>query len=260
MRPLLLAGRYGFGLAIAGSGVMQVLNGEYVRLASNLPGWLGASPALPVTSGVLLVLIGGAIVTGYRLKVAALLFAVLMLATFILKGIPDIAANPGAGYVWTNPAKMLALLGGALVLGGRSRAWPWLAQGLLGLFLIICGVQHFLYAGFVDTLVPAWIPPGQRFWTYFAAVALLLGGVGVLPPRTRWVAGVGSGVMIFAWVVLVHLARTLQLRNAFELAGVFEALAIGGVAWLVAEQDAAAEAGPVSPKTNREPFAETAAP
>jgi hypothetical protein len=41
--------------------------------------------------------------------------------------------------------------------------------------------------------------------------------------------------MVFLWVPLVHVARTLEARNAFELAGVFEALAIAGVAWCVAD-------------------------
>ena len=174
--------------------------------------------------------------SGYRAKTASLLFGALLLAAFIVKCLPEILANPRAGFVWTNPAKVLALFGGAMVLGGRAEKWPWLAPVLLGIFLLICGAQHFVYAGFVDTLVPAWIPPGQRFWTLFAAVALLAGGLGVVAPRTRRVAGLWSGVMIFLWILLVHLPRSVEMKSAFELAGVFEALALAGVAWLVAAQ------------------------
>jgi uncharacterized membrane protein len=215
---------------------MQLINGAFVRLVNPPPAWLGASPVWTTSTGLLLLLTGAAIVVGYRAKPAAVLLAGLLLAAFLVKCIPDILSNPGAGFMWTNPAKMLALFGGALVVGGRGEKWPWLAPVLLGLFLLICGAQHFVYAGFVDGLVPAWIPPGQRFWTLFCAVALLAGGLGVILPRTRRVAGLWAGVMIFLWVFLVHLPRAVELKNAFELAGVFEALALAGTAWLVAAQ------------------------
>jgi uncharacterized membrane protein len=215
---------------------MQLANGALVRLAAPLPPWLGAVSGWSVASGLLMLLAGGAILSGYRAKAAALLFAALMLGLFLTKGLADIASNPGAGFMWTNPAKMLALFGGAMVLGGRAEKWPWLAPALLGIFLLICGAQHFIYAGFVDGLVPAWIPPGQRFWTLFCAVALLAGGLGVILPRTRRVAGLWSGLMIFLWVLLVHLPRTVELKSAFELAGVLEALALAAVCWLVAAQ------------------------
>jgi uncharacterized membrane protein len=234
MIPLSRAGRYCFGAAVAASGLMQLVNGSFVRLASPLPPWMGPAAAWSSTTGVLMLLIGAAMLSGYRTKTAALLFGALILGLFIVKGVPDILSNPRAGFMWTNPAKMLALFGGAMVLGERGGKWPWLAPVLLGIFLLICGAQHFVYAGFVDGLVPAWLPPGQRFWTLFAAVALLTGGVGVILPRPRRLAGLWSGVMIFSWVFLVHLP--LAMKSAPEFAGVFEALALAGTAWLVATQ------------------------
>lgn len=40
--------------------------------------------------------------------------------------------------------------------------------------------------------------------------------------------------MIFLWVLLLHLPRSVEMESAAELAGVFEALALSGVAWLAA--------------------------
>ena len=234
MIPLSRAGRYCFGAAVAASGLMQLIRGDFVRLAGNLPSWLGPSGAWAATTGVMMLLLGAAMLSGYRAKTASLLFGALLLSLFIVKGIPDILSNPRAGFMWTNPAKMLALFGGAMILGERGAKWPWLAPVLLGIFLLICGAQHFVYAGFVDSLVPAWLPPGQRFWVLLAAVALLAGGVGVILPRTRRLAALWSGVMIFSWVFLVHLP--LAMKSAPEFAGVFEALALAGTAWLVAAQ------------------------
>jgi uncharacterized membrane protein len=173
----------------------------------------------------------------------------------VLLWVPALWATPGMdrpwlrGFMWTNPLKALALVGGAAILAGGSsgepsgpspltRAIAFLEPAgafLLAAFLIVCGVQHFVYADFVVTLVPAWIPGGQRFWTYSAGVALIAGGVGsVVRPTARLAAGL-SALMIFSWVFLVHIPRALAGPNhANETAGVFEALALSGVALLVA--------------------------
>jgi len=167
--------------------------------------------------------------------------------TFLFQRVPEILANPRTGYIWTNPLKVLALLGGALALAsikvrdeaaenGKLERWsltigPW----LLGSFLLVGGVQHFIYAPFVDTLVPGWIPPSQRFWTLFAGVCLIAGGLGLFVPPTRRVAAILSGCMIFLWVVLLHIPRVAtEVDKAFEMAGVLEALALSGVAFLMA--------------------------
>jgi uncharacterized membrane protein len=233
MSRLSSTGRICSGIAVAGSGAMQVINGQFVRLVPGLPAWMPGHSLLAVVSGVGLVLIGGALVANRQTRRAAVALAVLLVCVFLLR-VPEILANPGAGFVWTNPAKVLAALGGGLLLAHPARRGRLVAAGLLAAFLLLAGVQHFVYAGFVDTLVPTWIPPGQRFWTLFSAVALLAGGFGLLIPATVRPAGFLSGLMILLWVLLLHIPRSIEMRSAFELAGVFEALAIGGVAWLVA--------------------------
>lgn len=230
------AGRYACGAAVAGSGLMQVITANFVRLVPALPAWWPEPRVSAVVVGAGLLVIGAAILTGYRQRAAATALGVLLLGSFLLQRVPEILANPAAGYVWTNPAKVLAMLGGTLLLAGETNRRRVAAAILLGIFLLICGAQHFVYAGFVDTLVPAWIPPGQRFWTNFTAVALLAGGLGVLVPATRRLAGLLAGTMILLWVLLLHIPRTVETQSAFELAGAFEALALAGVAWLVAAQ------------------------
>ena len=223
-------GRFFIGLAALGSGLEQLVIVGFVRLVPKLPEWVPAQSFWAVVTGVVLILIGGAILTNRKTRVAADSLGVMLLLVFAFR-CPELAPNSGA---LANPTKILALLAGAFLLGGRSEKQPWVAPVLLGTFFLVCGWAHFQYSGFVDTLVPAWIPPSQRFWTYFCAVALLAGGVGVILPRTRRLAGICSALMVFLWVVLLHIPRSVQLRSAFELAGVFEALAITGVALLVA--------------------------
>lgn len=225
------AGRVACGTALAGSGLMQVVNAEFVRLVA-VPAWLPWRPGLGVATGLVLVAAGVLIVAGYRQRPAALAVAGMLLLA-LLSLVPGVLGNPGAGFVWTNPAKVLAMTGGALLLAQGAR-FTVPAAVLMAVFLILAGMQHVAYAAFADTLVPAWIPPGRRFWTLFTAAALLAGGTGLLWPRLRRTAALLAGVMIFLWVLLLHIPRSVELRSAFELAGVFEAMGVAGIAWRLA--------------------------
>lgn len=153
---------------------------------------------------------------------------------------PDIDRPLLRGFMWTNPLKCLALIGGAALLVGRGGFIGRLAPAgavFLAVFLVVCGLQHFVYADFVVALVPSWIPPGQRFWTYFTGLALVAGGVGILVPRTARRAASLSALMIFLWVLLLHIPRAVEgPQHVFETAGIFEALALSGVALIVAGQ------------------------
>lgn len=234
LQKLSIVGRYFFGLAVVASGLMQLFLGEFVRLVPKLPASIPWTGVWPGAIGAILVIAGGLIVAGKHVRVGSVAIGLLLLAALGWR-VPEIAANPGTGFVWTNPCKVLALIGGTILLGGlklNEGARVGLGRAFLATFLIVAGVQHFVYATFVHTLVPAWMP-GRPAWTYITGVTLLAGGVGLVVRRTAPLAGAWAGLMIFLWVLLLHLPRALiDPRGAFELAGVFEALAVSGVAFL----------------------------
>jgi uncharacterized membrane protein len=248
-------GRTFLGVATIASGILQLVIGDFVRLVPSLPAWVPAHAALAYLIGVVLIVLGLAIVSGRRVREASSLLVALIVVMVVLLWVPALWASPGIdrpwlrGFMWTNPLKALALVGGAAILAARSpnepsglapltRAIGRLEPAgpyLLAAFLVVCGVQHFVYSEFVATLVPPWIPPGQRFWTNFAGVALVAGGVGSLVRTTAPLAASLSALMIVSWVFLVHVPRALAGPNhANETAGVFEALALSGVVLLVA--------------------------
>ncbi|MEO6568298.1 MAG: hypothetical protein ABIO94_06005, partial [Opitutaceae bacterium] len=172
----------------------------------------------------------------------------LLLISFLALQVPVIISDPSHGYQWTNPCKALALIGGALLLATGSahrfmrsdldRRIP--SVGTLAClitfsgFLLLAGVQHFVYLDFVIQLVPSWMP-GRTFWAYATGVALVAGGSGMLIPQTRRLAATLSGIMIFLWVILLHLPRAFfEANQTNEWGGVCEALALSGVAFLLA--------------------------
>jgi uncharacterized membrane protein len=232
-------GRTLFGIAVAASGLLQLAIGDFVRLVPKLPTWVPAPGLVPYLTGVVLVVAGLAILSDRSARPAALVVGALLFGSLLLR-LPQLAL-PWAdrpylrGFLWTNPLKTLALIGGALVVARGPSAGRYGAI-LLALFLFVAGLQHFAYGDFVTAMVPAWMPE-RRFWAYFTGVALIAGGAGLVAPATARLAAMLSGAMIFSWVFLLHLPRALAgPRHADETAGVFEALAISGVALLVANR------------------------
>ena len=82
------------------------------------------------------------------------------------------------------------------------------------------------------SLIPAWFPGDAVFWTYFAGVALVAGGIGLLTPWTARLAALLSGIMVFSWFWIVHLPRTFA--SVSDGIAVFEALAVAGIAFVLA--------------------------
>lgn len=105
--------------------------------------------------------------------------------------------------------------------------------------LVTFGFEHFLYTGFVASLVPVWIP-WPVFWTYFAGIALIGAGLAIILGIGSALAATLLGVMLFLWVVFLHLPRAIadpysNLGN--EWSSVFQALAFSGVAFILAGWD-----------------------
>jgi uncharacterized membrane protein len=256
-------GRLFFALGIAAFGIQQLVTGGFVRLVPPLPTWVPSPGVWARLVGLVLLALGLAIGTGRKARAAAAVLGTLLLLLFLFLHLPVALKNPLVGFMWTNPAKALAMLGGVIILAG---ALPQDESGLsrlfrilmplgplfLGGFMILGGIQHFVYADFVERLVPSWIP-ATRFWVYFTGIALIAGGVGILLPKTQRLAATMAGIMIFLWVVLLHIPRALaDLHEAGEISGVFEALALSGVAFILADRGrsrapAAAPEGAASP-------------
>jgi len=239
-------GRVFFGISLIAFGAQQLLWGDFVAgRAPAFPALWPGRVAFAAATGVVLILCGAAIVAGRQLRAAGLTVAALIFVWAFLRNIPVAAADRIYGGAWTALGKGLALTGGGLAVAGLPRRWTHVARVCLGAFLISSGVQHFLFVPFVASLVPAWIP-GPRFWTYFAGVALIAGGAGLILPGTARLAGSLSGLMIFLWFVMLHIPRALAAAEGAsrrnEWTAVFEALAMSGIALVLVSDEPRAPA------------------
>jgi uncharacterized membrane protein len=248
---LTAVGRWFFAIALFGLGAEHFVFQEFVT--GRAPTWPDGVPGKlfwVYGSGVLVM--SAALLTLVQRwgRAAALGLGLLVFAWALVRHAPVVAADSLLAGSWTRAGKALTLFGGSFALAATlppiraattgvlarfaNATGPYLRLGAicLGCFLIMGGLQHFRFTTFVVSLIPVWFPGNATWWTYFAGVALIAGGVGLLIPRTAPLAGLMSGLMVFSWFWIVHLTRTLA--SVSDGIAVFEALAVAGIAFVIA--------------------------
>jgi uncharacterized membrane protein len=68
---------------------------------------------------------------------------------------------------------------------------------VLGFFFIVAGTNHFVHPGTYVRIVPPWLP-AHALLVQISGVCEILGGVGVLIPKTRRWSGVGLIALLVA--------------------------------------------------------------
>jgi uncharacterized membrane protein len=86
--------------------------------------------------------------------------------------------------------------------------WP---RVLLAFFFCIAGAMHFVAPGAYVLIVPLWLP-NPPLLVVISGVCEILGGLGVLLPATRRLAGWG----LIALLIAVYPANIHMLRLAYQ--------------------------------------------
>jgi len=247
------AAQYMIALAVIGWGALHFIHGEFI--IGRAPPWPENLPGRMVWayfSGLVLVVSGAAVFLGIHGRRAMILVALMVLSWALIRQIASLIAEPELGGRLTMAGKALTFFGGALAaaavlpkisngpkrfleLANQTDNFILLGRFCLGIFMVICGVQHFLFYQFVQSLVPAWIP-GSLFWTYFAGVALITGGIGLMIKKTAPLAAKLSGIMVLIWFAVLHVPRGFEMNTVNEWTAVVESFAVSGIAFVVSRR------------------------
>jgi uncharacterized membrane protein len=244
---ILALGRIFYAAGIAGIGVQEFINSDFVPvILPSFPAGLPLHALWPDLGGVFLLMAAAAILFERRAHAAAVILGTAFLAALVLRHLPGLFPSDYRSIAsWNNPLKILTLSGGAFVVaaslpghGKQTPAKVFTAFGCASLAITvgIFGIEHFIYPQFVATLVPEWIP-GAMFWTYFCAVALIAAGVGLLFRIWATTAAALLGAMILIWFLVLHIPRAIAMPygpNGNEWTSVCEALAFSGIAFILA--------------------------
>lgn len=225
-------GRYIFALSALAFGLILLLHlispaipagGEPFFVANRFWAWV---------IGAVLVITAAGMATEKYAKSSALGLAFVFLLRALIVYLPAVIAAPRKPTPWGCVFELLGICGCALVIEGGLLAQ--LGQVFYSIELVGFAIQHFLYAQFVATLVPSWIP-GHLFFAYFVGVALCASAVSILTGIYTRLAATLLGLMFLSWVLILHLPRAFASPHTGpEWTSTCNALAMAGGALIIA--------------------------
>jgi uncharacterized membrane protein len=241
-------GRAFFAIPIVIFGIQYLGYGRFVRGLPPVPPWAPGGAAAAYLTGALLVATGVCILANVQVRLSATLLGAFCFVCVVALHTMRLTRVIHQGDERTGALEALALAASAWVLAGSSpvgvrvfQGWPTFTEvlGKVGFCLfafsmLIFGVQHFMYAAYIATLIPAWMP-AHLFLTYFTGVAFMAAAIAI---ATRIQARLGAGLlglMFLLWTILLHAPRVFaHIHNKDELTSLFVALAMSGGSFIVA--------------------------
>jgi uncharacterized membrane protein YphA (DoxX/SURF4 family) len=217
----------------------------------------GPPPGPPWSRGVMFldwlacagfIVAGVSIATGRMGRLVATLLGAVLLLYALCRYVPAWLTRLHDPGPWTVIFEILAMVGGAWVLAasfppdknlslpGESVVFRLADVGryLIAISMVVFAVQHFLYADFVATLIPAWIP-GHLFWAYFCGVAFVAAALAFAANKMVRLAAMLLGTMFLLWFLVLHIPRVVGAwRNGDEVTSLFVALAMSGLSFALA--------------------------
>jgi uncharacterized membrane protein YphA (DoxX/SURF4 family) len=224
-------GQFFFALSMIGFGIQNFVYKGFLKGLELTPEWIPGHTFWAYCMGAVLLAAGVSIAIDKQTRLAAILLGILYFASLLLVRVPKIPLTMHDVGERTLFFETLTLCCGALVLAGTDKiAAP--ARILLGISMVVFGIDHFQVHAFIASLIPAWIP-SKMFWAWFTGFAFIAAGVSLI---TRWrmrLAATLLGLMFFLWVVLLHAPRVAgSPHDEDEWNSAFVALAICGAAWI----------------------------
>jgi uncharacterized membrane protein YphA (DoxX/SURF4 family) len=247
MDKLLHFGRICFSISIAFFGAQYLLYGRFEGGLPLVPPWTPGAPALAYVLGAVLILSALSIATLWNARYSAISLGTLLLLSFLFLHNLHASSILHNGTDRTRAFEGLTLAAIAFTLAGillnsrnslaqnTTRNWPIpLGRFLFAFSMIVFGAQHFMYAAFIATLIPAWIP-AHLFWVYFTGTGFLVAGLSIATGILAPLASLGLGVMFLLWFLLLHAPRVAASpRNGDEWTSAFVALAVSGGSFMLA--------------------------
>lgn len=254
MSTLTNVGRIFYSSAIAALGLVTIYYADFPYMM--IPPRHSSVPGLAIISyffGVILFLTGMCIALKKQVKLASLLLGSLLLLIFVFYFIPYqflATATYTQLAAWENAEKELALCCGAFVIASgltekKADSWMLLRKSarlgaiFFSITMISFGILHFQLAKEVAEYVPSWVP-FRLFWAYFAGAALIGSGLAIILNIKVELFAALLGLMIFAWVLMLHIPRVIVSPVAYlegEITSTLIAFAYSGTAFVIAGQN-----------------------
>jgi len=240
-----------FGISVIALGIQHFILDHVTGMKPPPKSFLDASFLIVgLLYKVGLITLAAAILFNYKIKSAAFSLGVLIFVWTLFRHFPLVIANI------TDPAELNSMFMAVAISGSSFIIDSSIQHGALsyptylivnrhvvkvignffyGMAIVVFGIQHVLYASFIASLIPHWIPGGP-FWSYGTGLALIAAGVSITFEWKSKSSSLWLGMMISLWVVLVHFPR-LQInpKDYYEWTSLFQALIIAASAFVMRE-------------------------
>ena len=235
-------GRLLYATALIIFGIEHFINANFPVGLLPVPMALPGRIVLVYMTGGILLVAGICLLLQQRVRLAAIVVSGLFGLVVLTVHVPLLLAAPANGGEWTAFFEGVALSGGALLLVGRAAGAPQTdarnltryGQWLFASSLVVFGMLHFIYAPYIATLIPGWIP-APLFWAYFVGVAFVGTAGSIFLNRQRTLGTGLLGLMFLLWVLVLHgprVAASPQIEP--EWTSLCVALAMSGSAFALA--------------------------
>lgn len=259
MKGLIKLGRLFYGIGIIALGVHQLIIKDFrSEILSPFPAWAHQYSVFSILTGIVLIwagiIISGIVtITFIDTRKVCLYLGFAFLAAFIVSHLPFIfifnTDKTNATQIWINAIEELTYSGGAFVLAGSYSAnkseskFDKFLERLIpvgrifySLLMLLFGLSHFLFAEFVSTMVPKWLP-GTMFWTYFVGVALICSGISII--FKLWIKPISLllALMLLLFVLFFHIQDAVAnptVGGGNEIVRAIIALLFCGIALVIA--------------------------
>lgn len=242
MNSLLRRSRWVFAFAVITLGAENVVCAHHPGTIPALP-FLPPIPWLVIVFGIIWMACGVGLLTRRWLHVSAFAVGTLYIGWTLGHVLPEYIALPGDMGLRTAVFEPLSLACIAILLPGELAVPAWLARAcraVVGIAMIVFGVDHFLALGFIGSLLPDWIP-WHVFWVALFGLVFIACGFGIgLRFFERW-CWIAIGLMFAIWVVTLHVPRTLgfygipgAITDPSEWSSLFIAIGLWGGSWAMA--------------------------
>lgn len=245
-----------YGIGAIALGAVGIAWGDFALQWQPVAPWFPGRTLLAYLLAAALVIAGVCVTAAGRRAIAGAtaLTGLYFVVVALMHG-PLIFQHPASFAAWSGAAEQVTLVAGGLAALGwltRRQALGTVAVTLMGVCLLVFGIAHFLYLDFTASLVPAWLPGGQKFWAAATGIGHLAAGVAFLTGMQTRPAAFAVTAMFGSFSILVHLPLLLADPKA-HMSWVMNAinLALTGAAWAVATHLASAQKTPAAEPLQR---------
>jgi uncharacterized membrane protein YphA (DoxX/SURF4 family) len=256
------AGRLFYGLGIIAYGIQQIVIRDFrPQILPGFPAWAHTVVALPIVTGVAMVIVGLIISGAFKVKevnikkvclyVGFYFFALIIFShiPYLLFVYPHKLSHLGS---WGDALKGLAFSGGAFVMaasflnvpftGNKNNSFELVLEKLIPVgriffctTIILFGCNHFVYD--ISGMVPKWYGM-PTFWSYFAGAALIGSGIAIMFKIFLKPVALLLALMLFLWFITLHVPNAIAdpyVGRGNRVVSAFDALLFCGIALVLSQ-------------------------